>query len=183
MFKRILVVAFFAVLLTPYAAAQSRSLMPKDEQPEDMLYYQPYKWDTPVERKVLYESIANGQFHMFDKMMNCQTEVYSNLEDWLDAFKVGADEVVTLEIERQMRDMDDNILRYPDDGQDVATWLTRDYAEKHYGHYTGDNLDKIKEKFWYFCLEKLPVELFTKEAKQRVEAQIQAEIEREASYP
>ncbi|WP_445766904.1 hypothetical protein [Rheinheimera sp.] len=182
MFKQVCAIAVCAVLLTPYATAQSRSLMPKDEQPEDMRYYQPYKWNTPVERKVLYEAIANGQLHMYEKMRTCQGEA-DNLEQWLNAFKKGSQEVGYTESDFGMRDMDDNPIHNPYNGEQIAKWQVRDYAEKHYLGFTGENLSKLQDRFWGHCLAKLPVKLFTKEAQDLLEARNQAEIDREMAYP
>tara|TARA_R110002126_G_scaffold15664_10_gene63931 strand:+ start:1740 stop:2300 length:561 start_codon:yes stop_codon:yes gene_type:complete len=182
MFKQVCAVAVCAALLTPYATAQSRSLMPKDEQPEDMRYYQPYKWNTPVERKVLYEAIANGQMHMYEKMRTCQGEA-DNLEQWLTAFKKGSQEVGYTESDFGMRDMDEKQIHDPDDGEHLSKWLVRDYAEAHYSGYTGENLVKLQDGFYSHCLAKLPVKLFTKEAQAFLRAKEQADIDREMSYP
>ncbi|SEH80949.1 hypothetical protein SAMN05660691_01599 [Rheinheimera pacifica] len=182
MFKHVFAVAVCAVLLTPYATAQSRLLMPKEEQPEDMRYYQPYKWDTPIERKTIYEAKANGQYHMLEKLATCQIEA-DNLEQWLTAFKKGSQEVGYTESDFDMRDMDDNQIHDPDDGNHVSKWLVRDYAEKHYVGYTGKNLAKLQDGFFSHCLAKLPVKLFTKEARDFLEAKNQAEIDREMAYP
>ena len=170
------------LVLTPYATAQSRSLMPKDEQPEDMRYYQPYKWNTPVERKVIYEATANGQYHMLDKLTICQSRT-SYLEQWLNAFKKGSQEVGYTESRFDMRDMDEKQIHDPDDGEHLSKWLVRDYAETHYSGYTGKNLAKLQDGFFSHCLAKLPVKLFTKEAQDKLDARIQAEMDREIAYP
>jgi hypothetical protein len=182
MFKNVIAVAVCALLLTPYAAAQSRSLIPKDEQPEDMRFYQPYKWDTPIERKVLFEAKANGQYHMLKKMSACRVST-RNLEQWLNAFKQGSQEVSYTESDFAMRDMDDKQIHDPDDGSHLSKWLVRDYAEQHYSAYASENLAKLQDRFFSHCLAKLPVKLFTKEAQKLLRAKEQADIDREMAYP
>lgn len=181
MLKKVLFVAV-CTLLIPYAAAKPSLLMPKSEQPEDMRYYQPYKWNTPIERKVIYESKANGQYHMFEKLATCQSRTRF-LQRWLDAFKKGSQEVANTESRFDLRDMDDNLIHDPYSRNQVSEWLVRDYAEQHYFGYTGENLAKLQDGFFSHCLDKLPVKLFTEEAKALLSARDQAEIDREMAYP
>uniref|UniRef100_UPI004047A9C1 hypothetical protein n=1 Tax=Rheinheimera sp. TaxID=1869214 RepID=UPI004047A9C1 len=181
MFKQVCAIAVCAVLLTPYATAQSRSLMPGKEQAEDFTYYQSYNWDSSVERNALYDAIKNGQHHMYKKLRTCQAETLE-LDAWLNAFKSSSEEVKNTESAYGMLDMDDNEIRYPDDGDYVARWQTRDYAEKHFSKYSGENLTQLQDKYWVYCLENLPLKLFTREAEQRLEARIQTEMDRGA-YP
>ena len=182
MFKKLLLITLSTLFVSPFVIAKPSLLMPKKEQPEDMRYYQPYKWDTPIERKVIYEAKANGQYHMFSKMLICQSRA-SYLEQWLNAFKKGSQEVGYTESDFAMRDMDDNQIDDPDDGEHLSKWLVRDYAEQHYLGYTGKNLAKLQDSFFSHCLAKLPVKLFTKEAKALLRAKEQADIDREMAYP
>ncbi|MGI5310821.1 hypothetical protein [Rheinheimera sp. WS51] len=182
MLKKVFFIAV-CTLLIPYATAQSRSLMPKKEQPKDFRYYQIFHWNKKIERKVMYEAIANGQFHMYEKMSACKTETVRNVEDWLIAFKTNPEEVKFTESDKGMRDMDDNEIRDPDYGKLVAKWLLRDYIEKRHSFYTGENLHQMQDEFWIYCLGNLSIKPFTKAVKDKFEAKIQAEIAREASYP
>uniref|UniRef100_A0A486XLM9 Orphan protein n=1 Tax=Rheinheimera sp. BAL341 TaxID=1708203 RepID=A0A486XLM9_9GAMM len=168
MFNKTFLVFVILLLLTLNVAAQSKLFGPAKYQSEDFSYYQRFHWSKPVERKILYEAIANGQNHMLNKMQTCSGKT-SDLTTWFDAFKLGADEVLNTEIDKGLRDgFEEHILHiFPEDGMQVAHWLVRNYAEEHYRAYTGGNLKDLKDKFWLYCLEKLPVKLFTEAAQRR----------------
>ncbi len=184
MLKKTVVVAIAALLQVQQVQAMPRIPV---EQAEDMRFYQRYNWDTKVERKALYDAQLNGQFHMLNKMLTCQTETQRFLLGWLQAFKRGGDEVRHEEIARNLRDgFDEHILIIdPNDGRQVSKWLVRDFAEAHYafftgpadGKYDGPDLRKLRDQFWVHCLAELPVKLFTQEAKQRLDAEARKEIE------
>ena len=116
-------VTIVALLLVQNVLAKPSLLIPKKEQPEDMRYYQSFEWTEPLERKAMYEAIANGQYHMFDKMSACQTATSIELKVWLDAFKISPQDVEYAESDNGMRDMDGKEIRDPDYGNLVADWL------------------------------------------------------------
>ena len=168
MFHKTVLMFVTFLITTPSVVAQSKSFGAVKYQAEDFNYYQNFHWSKPAERKALYEAIASGQHHMFDKMQTCSGRT-SDLETWFDAFKLGADEVHNTEIDEGLRDGFDEHILYviPEDGMQVAHWLVRDFAEANYSGYTENSLRELKDKFWAHCLAKLPVKLFTEAAKRR----------------
>ncbi|SEH81003.1 hypothetical protein SAMN05660691_01603 [Rheinheimera pacifica] len=182
MFKKLLLITLTTLFVSPFVIAKPSLLMPKKEQAEDFRYYQNFHWNKPVERKALYEAIANGQFHMYQKMMECKLRA-SHLPSWLDAFKKGGEEIAFTESDYSMRDIDDKQIRDPEDGTLVSGWQVRDFAEKNYTGYTRKSLKKLQDKYWGHCLAELPVNLFTKEAQDKLDARLQREADREMGYP
>lgn len=172
MFKKVLLGSIAALLLMQSGQADAR--VPRvglpAEQAEDFRYYQQFRWDSPLERKAMYEAYANGQVHMFDKMQQCSAIAYDDLEDWLVAFKGGQEKVLDHMSVRGLLDMDGNEIRIPLHGDNVADWLTKDFAQQHYQAYTGLNLRQLQDKYWGYCLAKLPVELYTQEGQRRARA-------------
>lgn len=184
MIKKILIVSIYALLLMHSGqgdASLSRLFNPPAEQVEDFSYYQQYNWDSPVERTALYEAIANGQLHMYEKMRSCQGRT-GELDIWLKAFKSGAKEVAYTESDFLMRDMDDNQLHDPEDRFLVILWMLRNFAEAHFKGYTGQKLRQLQNKFWGHCLAELPVELFTQEALDQYDDKRRREADRGMSY-
>jgi hypothetical protein len=182
MLKKILLITLSALLISRYVSAKLPLRMPKKEQVEDMRYYQNFHWSKPPERKVMYEALANGQFHMYEKMRTCEVKTL-DLATWLEAFKKGAEEVADTEYDFLMRDMDDNLIVDAENGDLVAIWLTRDFAEAHFEVFTGGNLRKLQDQLWQHCLTTLPVKLFTKEERDKVDAKRQAKELQEMGYP
>lgn len=172
MFKKVLIGAISALLLMQCGQADAR--VPRvglpAEQAEDFRYYQQFRWDSGYERKAMYEAYANGQVHMFDKMQQCHGIIHLELEGWLVAFKGGQKKVLDHMSDLGLLDMDGNEIRRPLHGDNVVDWLTKDFAQQHYQAYTGLNLRQLQDKYWGYCLAKLPVELYTQEGRRRAQA-------------